>query len=164
MAGKEAQRRVAPPLLRPAAPTSSPGAPKLPGTTTSVTGSSKGRVKTWADYNNRVSDQERVIGVKNSDGRYVHPSCADQARILPPTSKPVPVTIVAYAVNRYASSGGLLCGKCNVYIVPPTSKKGVEKAQTDWEKANQAFLEGKITKEQWLAAVARFASSNPEQD
>lgn len=155
-------RRIPPAMPRPNAPKTSITAPKLSGPI-AAKNPSRGKARTWSDYNDRVSDQDRVIGVRTPEGRYVHSTCADQAKILPPTSKPLPPTVLAYAATRYASNGGLLCTICKTYIVPPTSKKGQEKAQTVWEKANQAYIEGKITKEQWLAAVARYASSKDDE-
>lgn len=118
--------------------------------------------KTWAYKNSKASDQDRVIAIRNPEGRYCHPSCADSKGILKPTSRPMPPTIHARMASKVASSGGMLCILCNTFIVPPTTTRGKERAKTMWEKANTAYLKGEITESEWLVAAKRFASSKNE--
>lgn len=120
--------------------------------------------KTWAYWNSKVSDQDRVIAVKNPEGRYCHPACADKADILRPTSRPAPPKIHARMASKVASSGGMLCILCNTFIVAPANTRGKERAKSMWEKANAAYLKGEITEAQWLAAAKRFASSRSDDD
>lgn len=115
--------------------------------------------KTWAYFNSQASDQDRVIAIKNPEGRYCHPACADAREILHPKSRPAPATVRASLVNKVAASGGMLCVLCNTFIVSPSNTRGKERAKAMWEKANEAYLKGEISEAAWLAAAKRFASA-----
>jgi hypothetical protein len=115
--------------------------------------------KTWAAFNNKMSDQERVIAVKTLEGRFIHPACADRSSAVLPTSVPFPVTVPANMSTKIAQAGGAVCAACNTFIVAPVNKRGLEKASADWEKANQGFIDGQTSSEAFLAAAARYASS-----
>lgn len=156
------QKPLAP--VVPKAPTAAPGAPKMD--TAGLAQYAKQldkfrstRPKTWAQYNDQCLHQDRVIAVKLPDeGRYVHSSCADEASILPPGSKPAPATIPTHMLTRVASSGGLICSRCNTFIVPPTTRRGIDKAEADWDKANESYKKGEMASEAFRAATERYIS------
>ncbi len=152
--------------LRPAIPATPPkatAAPRKPFTsgpmTTSIPIIDAEDKKTWAYRNLKASDQDRVIAIRNPEGRYCHPACADQRGILKPTSRPMPPMVHARMATKIASSGGMLCILCNTFIVPPATTRGKERAQAMWDKANSAYLKGEMSEQEWLAAAKRFASS-----
>jgi hypothetical protein len=154
-------RPVTPPR-RPTAPTAAPGARSVAQSGTSNTPANKfrnSRPATWKAHNARVSDQDRVISIKTSEGRYIHTSCADDGREYPPNSSPFPTVVLAHMAPRVASSGGSVCAICNNFIVAPANKRAVAKAEDDWAKANTAFQSGQLSTDQFLAAAQRFASS-----
>jgi hypothetical protein len=118
-----------------------------------------GKPRTWAAWNNKVGDQDRVIAVKSPEGRYIHSSCSDATNVNSPATLPFPVCVPANMAAKLAAAGGLLCAHCNTFIVAPVNKRGVEKAEGDWERANRSYTDGKLSKEAFLAAAQRFASS-----
>lgn len=148
----------------PKAPTAAPGAAKMDAAglatyTKALDKFRSSRPKTWAQYNDQCLHQDRVIAVKlPEEGRYVHSSCADEAAILPPGSRPAPTTIPTHMIGRVASSGGLICSRCNTFIVPPTTRRGIDKAEADWDKANDSFKKSEITVDAFRAAAERYIS------
>lgn len=157
----------------PKAPTAAPGAARVDAAglapySKTLDKFRSTRPKTWAQYNDQCLHQDRVIAVKLPDeGRYIHSSCADEAGLLPPGSKPAPATIPTHMISRVASSGGLVCSRCNTFIVPPTTRRGIDKAEADWDKATESFRNGEMTSDAFRAAVERYISfkeGHPEPD
>lgn len=152
-------RRLPKSAAQPPRSTKTPNRPSVSTGTTSIPIIDPTDTKTWAYINSQASDQDRVIAVKNPEGRYCHPACADAREILRPRSRPVPPTVHARIVNKVAASGGMICVLCNTFIVSPSNTRGKERAKAMWEKANESYLKGDITEAEWLAAAKRFASA-----
>lgn len=140
----------APPIPTAKAPV--PGGPAKPAA----------RKLTWKLYNQKQADMDRIIAVKTPEGRYIHASCADELGAPMPDAKPAPTVVPAHLAGKIASAGGYMCAKCNTFIVPPANKAGREKADADFKKAYRQFVAGEITREQWMSAAERFASSREQ--
>lgn len=113
----------------------------------------------WDAKNSRMSDQHRVIAVRTNEGRYCHPACADAAKMYPPSKTADDALVFAHMANRVAASGGMLCLLCDTFIVPPSNRRDIMRAEIAWEKANKAYKEGKLSKEDLAAAKRRFMSA-----
>lgn len=161
--GRAPRSTSVPPAPIPRSSSRTPVKPGVSTATSAIPVVGQNDKKTWAFYNSKVSDQDRVIAVKNPEGRYCHPACADKLQILKPTSRPAPPKVHARMATKVASSGGMLCVICNTFIVPPANTRGIERARAMWEKANAAYLKGEITEAQWLEAAKRFASSRVDE-
>ncbi len=137
-----------------------PVAPPKPVNVPSGISSRRGRpADNWEARNGRASDQNRVIAVRTNEGRYCHTSCADASKQYSPSKVSEDALVFAHMANRVAASGGMLCLLCNTFIVPPSNRRDILRAEMAWEKANLAFKEGKISKEDLLAAKRRFLSA-----
>jgi hypothetical protein len=113
----------------------------------------------WEARNSRASDQNRVIAVRTKEGRYSHSSCADNAKLYAPSKTSDDDLVFAHLANRIAASGGMLCILCDTFIVPPSNRRDILRAEMAWEKANKAYKEGKLSKEDLAAAKRRFMSA-----
>lgn len=113
----------------------------------------------WEARNSRASDQNRVISIRTKEGRYIHANCADVDKVYPPSKTSDNDLVFAHLANRIAASGGMLCLLCNTFIVPPSNRRDILRAEMAWEKANNAYKEGKISKEDLAAAKRRFMSA-----
>lgn len=141
-----------------------PPAPVIPTAKLPVPGAAKPSNKriTWKAYNQKQADMDRIIAVKTPEGRYIHTACADELGAPLPDTKPAAPVVPAHLAAKIASSGGYMCAKCNTFIVPPANKAGKEKAEADFKKAYRLFVAGNLTREQWMAAAERFASSREQ--
>ena len=139
---------------KPAAP------PKPVASPASIPGAKRGRpADNWEARNGRASDQNRVIAIRTKEGRYCHTACADSMKSYPPSKTSSDDLVFAHIANRIAASGGMLCLLCDTFIVPPSNRRDILRAEMAWEKANTAYKEGKISKEELAAAKRRFLSA-----
>ena len=125
-----------------------------------VSGAKRGRpADNWESRNGRAIDQNRVIAVRTKEGRYCHTTCADAGKLYTPSKTADDELVFAHMANRIAASGGMLCLLCDTFIVPPSNRRDILRAEMTWEKANKAYKEGKISKEDLAAAKRRFMSA-----
>lgn len=153
MVGRASKR---PPVFVPPIPKAPTSKAPLPKPKPRIT------LKTWADYNERARHDDRVLGIQTPEGRYVHASCADMVHQYLP-GRPMPQTVMVHMISKVAASGGLVCVLCDTFIVPPRNKRGIERAEAAWLKANESFHAGRLTYEEWLVAAQRYASSRVTQ-
>jgi len=120
----------------------------------------KGRPQdNWATHNGKASDQNRIIAVRNPDGRYCHSTCADSNKLYVPSKTKTADLVLAHMVSRISYSGGMLCVLCDTFIVPPANRRDILRAELMWEKATKDHKEGRITKEDLAVAKRRFMSA-----
>lgn len=137
-----------------------PVAPPAPPKAGSSLPSKRGRpADNWESHNSRASDQNRVIAIRTVEGRYCHAACADVNKKYVPSKTSTNDLVLAHMVSRIAASGGMLCVMCDTFIVPPSNRRDILRAELMWEKANKLHKEGKITKEELAAAKRRFMSA-----
>jgi hypothetical protein len=152
MAGKPAKGRTNGSVPKPIAPPKPPPLEAAP--------SRRGRpVDNWETHNLKTSDQNRVIAIRNKEGRYSHSDCSDTNKSSSPSKTDSNDLVLALMASRISYSGGMLCVLCDTYIVPPANRRDILRAEVAWERAANAFKEGKINKEDLAAAKRRFLSA-----
>lgn len=136
-----------------------PVAPPLPPKSGLPAGKRGRPADNWETHNTKASDQNRVIAIRTVEGRYCHAACADLNKKYNPSKTSTNDLVLAHMVSRIAASGGMLCLMCDTFIVPPSNRRDILRAELMWEKANKAYKEGKINREELAAAKRRFMSA-----